>query len=175
MRPASTMRELAITTWAVSGVGLFFVEAVARLGARTVRLLRGGLDTTGWVALVVVVALFCYGEGYRALQRRFVPHVIARAVAFGTTGSGCLPLLGAPLHAMSLVGASRRDLVRAWVGVGLIVMAIVVVRALPAPWRGIVDAGVTAALAWGLVALGRGLVRVLASARREARTGLERA
>jgi hypothetical protein len=161
------MRELAITTWAVAGVGLLFLEGVARLGMRTLRLLREGMDAPSWAVLVVVVALFCWGEGYLALQRRFVPHVIARAVECGRAATGCLPVLGAPLYAMSLVGVRPRELARAWLGVLLIVVAIVVVRGLPSPWRAIVDAGVTAALAWGLVALGLGLARVIASARKE--------
>lgn len=160
------MRGVAITTWAIAGVGLMLLEAVARMGARTLRLLGEGLDAPAWVALVVVVAFFSYVEGYRALQKRFVPHVVARAVALGARASGCLPVLGAPLHAMSLVGATHRELARAWLGVALIVAAVFLVRALPSPWRVIVDAGVTAALAWGLVALVVALARVLAGVRR---------
>ena len=165
MRPARTLREVAITTWALSGVGLMLLEAVARMGVRTVRLLREGLDAPACLALVLVVTLFCYAEGYRALQKRFVPHVVARAVAFGASASGCLPVLAAPLHAMSLMGATRRELARAWLGVALIVAAVFLVRALPSPWRGIVDAGVTAALVWGLVALVVALAKVLVGAR----------
>jgi len=65
---------MAITTWAVAGVGLMLLEAVARMGVRTVRLLGEGLDAPAWVALVLVVAAVSYVEGYRALQKRFVPH-----------------------------------------------------------------------------------------------------
>ncbi len=173
MRPARTTRERLITTWAVVGVGLMFLEAVVRMGLRTMRLLREGLDGPAWLALVLVVALFCYVEGYRALQKRFVPHVVARAIAFGSSASGCFPVLAAPLRAIALFGASRREVARAWLGVGLIVCAIFLVRALPAPWRVIVDAGVTSALAWGLVALGLELRRVLASARGPEKSGLE--
>lgn len=166
MSSARRARELAITTWAVSGIGLLFLEGVARLGLRTIRLLQEGMAPSAWVALVVVVALFGYGEGYLALQKRFVPHVLARAAERGAVAAGCFPVLGAPLYAMSLVGAPRRELARAWLGVVLIAVAIVVVRELPSPWRAIIDAGVTAALAWGLVALVVGLARVIASARR---------
>ena len=38
-----------------------------------------------------------------------------------------------------------------WIGTGLILLAIIVVRQLPQPWRGIVDLGVVIGLAWGLV------------------------
>jgi hypothetical protein len=57
---------------------------------------------------------------------------------------------------MSLVGAPRRTLARAWLGVALIVLAVLVVRSLPEPWRGIVDAAVAAALLVGLFAIVRG-------------------
>ena len=60
---------------------------------------------------------------------------------------------------MSLVMDERRAMVRAWTGIALIVLAVIAVRALPSPWRGIVDAGVASALSWGLIAL------VIASAR----------
>ena len=166
-------RRLAITTWAVAGVALMLLEAVVRMGTRTMHLVRDGLDTAAWLALVLVVALFCYGEGYLALQKRFVPHVVARAVAFGETASGCLPVIGAPLHALGLFGARRRELARAWLGVILIVVAILGVRALPSPWRAMVDAGVTAALAWGLVALVAAFGKVLASSREQGKKTLE--
>lgn len=146
-------RELVIATWAVVGVGLLLLEGIVRLGARAVALVRAGLDGPMWLALALVLAVFTYGEGYRALQRHFAPKVVTRALDAGARLSGCLPVLAAPLYAMSLVGADRRTLARAWAGVALIVVAACAVRALPTPWRGIVDAGVVSALAWGLVAL----------------------
>ena len=146
-------REIGIAGWAVAGVCLLFLEGIVRLGARAVALVQGGLDGPEWLALVLVVALFTYGEGHRALERHFAPAVVARALSAGARLSGCLPVLAAPLHAMSLVGAERRALGRAWAGVALIVLAALGVRALPSPWRGVVDAGVASALAWGLVAI----------------------
>jgi hypothetical protein len=83
MKRPLAARQLAITTWGVAGVALMLLEAVARMGTRTMHLLREGMGAPAWLALVLVVALFCYGEGYLALQKRFVPHVVARAVAFG--------------------------------------------------------------------------------------------
>lgn len=165
MSPVGTRRELAIASWAIGGVALTFVEAIVRMAARAVHLLGGEMDTPRWLCLIMVVALFCYGEGYRALQRRFVPHVVERAVGFSASASGCLTILSAPLHALSLVGANRRELARAWIGVGLIVGAVLVVRALPPVWRGLVDAGVAAALSWGLVALVTTFIRVLVAPR----------
>ncbi len=52
---------------------------------------------------------------------------------------------------------------RAWLGVALIVLAVLVVRGMPTPWRGIVDAAVAAALSSGLCAI---LAQVRAATRR---------
>jgi hypothetical protein len=71
---------------------------------------------------------------------------------------------------MLLVGAPRPTLARAWLGVAGIVLAVLLVRALPDPWRGIIDLAVAAALAWGLLVLVRGAPRVLAAARRQGAT-----
>ena len=116
--------------------------------------MRGGLDPVEWVAFLLLAAAFVYGEGVRALGRRWVPAVVARARELGPQSPLWQRVL-APLYAMSLVGASRVVLARAWVGVALIVLAVLVVRALPDPWRGIVDGAVALALSWGLVVIVR--------------------
>lgn len=139
--------------WAATGVFLLFAFAVWRLGARGVDTLRGGLDPVEWTALVLLTAAFVYGEGYRALERRYVPYVLARARELD--GRPLWLRLAAPLYAMSLVGAPVRDTLRAWLGLGLIVLAVVIVQAFPAPWRGITDFAVAAALLWGMVAIVR--------------------
>ncbi len=108
----------------------------------------GGLAPLEWVALVLIAFAFAYGEGVRALARRWVPQMDRRARELGPAAALRHKLM-APLYAMSLVGASPRTLVRAWVGVVLIVAAVFIVRALPEPWRGIVDLSVAIALTIG--------------------------
>jgi hypothetical protein len=146
-------RQLAVAAWTAFTVALLFIEAIVRLGARAVETLAHDLDGTQRLAAAAIVAVFCYVEGYRALQRRFVPVVVARALEAAGLRTGWTAVVWAPLYALSLTGAPGRVLGRAWAGVGAIVLAVLLVRALPSPWRGIVDAGVTAALLWGLVAL----------------------
>ena len=46
-------------------------------------------------------------------------------------------------------------MIRSWSLVLAILGAVVLVGRLPVPWRGIIDLGVAAALAWGLVAIAR--------------------
>ena len=150
----------AATWWAVLGVALVFVQAILALGERGLQTVRAGLDTGGWIALVLLTAAFVYGEGIRALQRRWVPSVISRAGQLRGESSPLLRIL-APLYAMALVGASPRALVRAWAGVAGITAAVLIVRALPDPWRGIIDLAVAAALCWGLGAILVGGSRIL--------------
>ncbi|MBW3534127.1 MAG: hypothetical protein KY453_02745 [Gemmatimonadetes bacterium] len=142
------------TVWALAGSTVIFVHAVVRLGAHGLESVRGGLGPGESASLVVLTAAFVYGEGVLALERRFVPHLVERARGLAQEASVTLRIL-APLYAFSLVGAPRRTLARAWAGVAAIAVAVVAVRALPDPWRGIVDLAVAAALAWAVVALVR--------------------
>lgn len=149
---ARTKRNL-VGWWAIVVVLATFVEAIHRLGPRAIATITGGLTTWEWIAGAAIFVLFVWGEGYRALQRRFAPRVAARAFAAGAKAEGVVDVLLAPLECLSLVRAERRGLLHAWGGVAAIVAAVLIVRAMPEPWRGIVDAGVSAALAWGAVAL----------------------
>ena len=150
-KPPSARGTFA-TAWAVVGVAAILGKAVLALGARGLDTLRAGLGPAETVALLALTALFVWGEGYRALQRRWVPHVIARVRLLRRDPTPVRVAL-APLYAMSLVGRPRKGLLRAWAGVAAIVAAVLLVRAFPEPWRGIVDFAVAAALAWGTVAL----------------------
>ena len=136
----------------MTGVAALFVEAILQLGRRGVEAIRSGLEPLEWAGLVLLVVAFVYGEGMRALARRWVPATIARAFELNAASPLVHKLL-APLYAMTLVGAPARALVRAWIGVALIVLAVLIVRALPDPWRGIVDFAVAGALAVGLAAI----------------------
>lgn len=138
--------------WAVTGVVLLLTNAAIRLGARGVETIRAGLGPGQWIALVVLTTGFVYGEGVRALQRRFAPHVVARARRLDTRAPLLLRVL-APLYAFGLVGEVPRRILLAWAGVAAIVAAVLIVRAFPEPWRGITDFAVAAAVGWGAVAL----------------------
>lgn len=146
------MKSRLTVGWALGGVSILFGSAVFRLGSRGVATVRGGLDSFHLAALAVVVVAFVYGEGVRAIQRKYAPHLLGR-VADVSRETRVVYRLLAPFYAMSLVGAPPRSLIRAWAGVAAIVSAILVLRVTPDPWRGIVDLGVALALAWGLVAI----------------------
>ena len=80
-------------------------------------------------------------------------------------------LLLAPLHAVGLVGTPPRTLIRSWVGAGAIVAAILLVSQVAQPWRGMIQLGVAAALAIGVVALGVRYLRTAAPLDPEAANG----
>jgi len=137
--------------WAVCGVALTFVEAIVRLGSRALGA-AGSAEPLHYAVFVGLAATLTYFEGYRALQQRFVPGVVARAAELRASSPLLMRCL-APLYACALVGAERKTLLRAWSGVFAIVLAVVLVRHLPPLWRATVDGAVAAALTWGLSAL----------------------
>ena len=155
-RPA----DLAAAAWALVGVAAIFAYAVLRLGERGIETIRAGLTPAEWAALAVIAALTVYSEGVRALQRRWVPHLFERVA--GLRAEPVLHRLLAPIWALSLIAAPRRSLLRAWVGLFAIVLAVILVRRLPEPWRGIVDFAVAISLGWGLVVMIAGMVRFFA-------------
>lgn len=161
---------IAAAGWALLALVALFANAVVRLGARGIVTIRGGLDPAEWLALVLLTVLFVWGEGVRGLQRRWVPGVLRR-VAELRGERHTLHRLLAPLYAMSLIAAPKRTLWRTWAGVAAIVAAVLIVRAFPAPWRGMTDFAVAAALAWGLVVIVAGALRMAGSAPREVPVG----
>jgi hypothetical protein len=146
-------------------VAVTFAEAIYRLGARALATLQVGLSPTQWVALLLSVSLFGYGEGYRALHLRFVPKLLERAQRLCAAPRTPVEALLAPLHALGLVHATRSTRVQAWLSVALIVLAVLAVRTLPEPWRGVIDAGVAVALCIGLGSLTLGSARALGKQR----------
>jgi len=159
---STSRRTVALAGWSVLAIGLAFAEAIARLGARAVATIQAGLTPAEWIALAGSVLVFTWYEGYRALHRRFVPAMVTRAFETAARSKGVLGWLTAPLRTLSLLDASRRELVRAWLSVALITLAVFVVRVLPMPWRGVVDAGVSSALLLGLCSM---LVRFFVAVR----------
>lgn len=151
--PGRASRRGIASQWAVLGVGFTFAEAIIRLSYVCYRNIEHGLSRGEWLVFAVLVMSFGYWEGERALRRRFAPAVVARAFELESTSARRWMILLAPLYAMSLVGASRAALLRSWAAVAGIGAAVIVVRLLPAPLRGLVDGAVAVALSLGLFGL----------------------
>ncbi|MCC6554315.1 MAG: hypothetical protein IT372_15140 [Polyangiaceae bacterium] len=135
--------------WGVLGVVAMLVEGIYRLGAIAVRTLRDEeLSAAELAALAGWLVIIVYVEGYRGFQLRFSPRVVARALHLAAHPRPLFVAL-APLYCMALFHTSRRRLVASWLLIAGIVAMVLLVRALPAVPRAIVDAGVACALAWG--------------------------
>ena len=149
MQPS--VRGRLAEAWGLFGVAFVFLKSAIQLGVRGVVTIGAGMSAQEWAAFILICALFVYGEGVRALQQKYMPYVLTRIARLAEERASYQLL--APLYALSLIGATRRVVLKAWLGTATIVAAVVIVRHFPEPWRGIVDFAVAVALTWGLIAL----------------------
>lgn len=152
--------ELAVAIWGVGGVLLLVLDAIVRLTPIALEPITAG--QIGWgsgAAYVVWVVANLYLEGYRGFQRSFTPVLVARAMATASRPRRLWWL--APLIGLGLMHATPSRLRRSWTLVVGIVLMVLAVRLLPAPWRGVVDAGVVAGLLYGSASIVFELARVL--------------
>lgn len=148
--------------WGTGGVVLLLAQALARLGPIAWEPIENGtLSANQMVLYGVWVVVNAYLEGYRGFQKKFVPRVLARAHYLALHPSWGRGLL-APLYSMAFFAARRRALVAAWMITAFVVAAIVIIRNLSQPWRGIIDGGVVVGLGWGTVHLLVGMFQRLA-------------
>ncbi len=146
-------RRNGIFLWAILGVTLLLGQAMFRLSQIAWEALSSGLMSNSQIAICAAWTISnIYLEGYRGFHTRFVPRVIARAHHLALHPRQPAVIF-APLFAMAFFHSNRRAKAAAW-GVSLaVIIAIVYVRTLPQPWRGIIDAGVVAGLLFGTLSL----------------------
>lgn len=140
--------------WGILGVVGILGFAIVRLAPIAADALGGTypLGSLHWLAVAASLAFFGYTEGYKAFQRQFSPRVVARGLSL-LEPAPPLRLVLAPFFCMGFFGATRRRMIVSWTLTAAIVALVVGVRALPQPWRGIIDLGVVLALGWGAVAI----------------------
>ncbi len=162
LSPSSDPKGTGLYLWAVLGVITLLLQAIVRLGAISWEALSSG-EMTGlqYGVCAVWTLMNAYLEGYRGFQKKFVPRVLARAHHLALHPQ-FVPALLAPLYAMAFFRAARRAKIAAWGVSLLVVLAITLVRSVPQPWRGVIDAGVVVGLAWGVLSLAIGVVSRLA-------------
>jgi hypothetical protein len=138
--------------WGLAGVGVLLGSAIYRMTPLALEALASDLNAYHVFFLLVVLAFMTYAEGYRAFQLGFSPRVAARA-RYLRAHPTMLHAVLAPLFCMAYFHApKRRRIVSLSVTAGIILL-VILIRLLPQPWRGIVDAGVVVGLAWGLISL----------------------
>ena len=138
--------------WGVTGVVLLLASAVYRLSGTALGALSSSWLWYHMVFFLFVIFFMAYAEGYRAFQQRFSPRVAARA-KYLMRHPTIFRVLFAPIFCMGFFHASkRRKITSISVTVGIIIL-VILVRAVPQPWRGIVDLGVVVGLTWGIVSI----------------------
>ncbi len=138
--------------WGVAGVLALLGSAVYRMTPLAAGAFTYDLRWYHWVFLLLILLFMAYAEGYRAFQQGFSPRVAARA-RYLRNHRNTLHAFLAPLFCMGYFHATKRRQITSLLVTAGIVILVVLVRFLPQPWRGIVDAGVVVGLAWGLVSL----------------------
>jgi hypothetical protein len=152
-RGAVTWVGIAAAAWGLAGTAAILARAVWRLAPFAAQVLaERELTALQWLFAGAWICFMGLFEGYRIFQRGFAPRVVARACHLARQPR-LLDATLAPAFCMGLLRASRRRLVTSWTVLAGVVALVLGVRRLAQPYRGIVDAGVVVALAWGVVAL----------------------
>jgi hypothetical protein len=154
-----------VGVWGIAGVAALLVQAIVRLTPLAIEPFEAGMLGAFHLVLLAGWVLFsAYTEGYRAFQKQFTPRVVARA-QYLSAHPRLVHAILAPAFCMGFFHATRKRLIVSWVVTLSIIGLIVAVKMLAQPWRGIIDAGVVLALAWGVIALAYFTARALAGHR----------
>ena len=139
----------AIVAWGVFGVLALLAQALWRLTPLALEPIVSHTLSPFQAALYAVwVVLNAYAEGYRGFHKRFSPRVVCRALHLAREPRP-LHVVLAPAFCMSLFHATARGKRVAW-GITLgVILLVLLVRAAPQPWRGIIDGGVVVGLFLG--------------------------
>ena len=138
--------------WGVGGVLLLLIFAVLRLGPMALELQAMELQHIHWIALGVSIGYMAYAEGYKGFHLAFAPRVVARA-SFLHAHPRPLHVLLAPVFCMGYIHATPKRKLMSFALTTMIIVLVLLVRLLPQPWRGIVDAGVVTGLGLGILSI----------------------
>ncbi|MEX2130296.1 MAG: hypothetical protein WD772_02320 [Pseudohongiellaceae bacterium] len=139
-------------TWGIGGVIALLLFAVYRLLPMAMDLSELYLNGWHWLALLFSIVYMAYAEGYQGFHKGFAPRVVIRAT-YLRNHPRLLHVLLAPFFCMGFLYATRRRLVLSYSLTLMIVVLVTIVRLLPQPWRGIVDAGVVTGLFLGVCSI----------------------
>lgn len=146
-----TLPGILAVTWGTLGFVLLIGFALWRLTPLAVESFDYPWRWHHVAAFVANLIFMAWSEGYRGFQQAYSPRLGARCAALLTQASWLQALL-APAVVMGFMHAPRRRVITTWVLTFAVIGVVLLYRALPQPWRGILDAGVVLGLAWGLVA-----------------------
>lgn len=135
--------------WGIGGILLLLTFAVVRLSPMALELVALELQPLHLGALAFSVIYMSWAEGYKGFHLGFAPRVVARA-GYLRAHPRPLHVLLAPVFCMGYIHATRRRKLLSFGLTSMIICFVLIVRMLPQPWRGIVDAGVVTGLALGI-------------------------
>lgn len=141
----------AAAAWGIAGFILLLIRGVQRITPQVVEASETDLDMVHWAAAAVSILLFGVGEGYVAIQKHYMPRLLARADRLRRHPRPIYVVL-APLYCMGMIGWDLKTMLRGWGMVAAIVLMVLLVRRITSPWQEIILAGVVFALAWAAVA-----------------------
>ncbi|MEL7451718.1 MAG: hypothetical protein AAFN78_21100 [Pseudomonadota bacterium] len=148
---AASLRGTLAAWWGIGGFTFMLAVSVYRLAALAADSFQMPWHLGHQILFIGNLLVMLWVEGYRGFQLKFSPRFAQRAVELRSRNT-IVEAIAAPLVLMGMLYAPRRQLIASWLLTAGIVVIVLVYRAMPQPWRGILDAGVAAALLWGLVA-----------------------
>jgi hypothetical protein len=147
-----TMLGILGAVWGILGLTLIFGRGLVCLYPYVEELPESAFGWFHWIAIVASLLFMGYAEGYKGFHLKFSPRAAARARYLRENPTPVRIIL-APLFCMGFFHATRKRKIVAYSLTTMIIALIILVRHLPQPWRGIVDAGVLLGLGWGLVSV----------------------
>jgi hypothetical protein len=141
--------------WGISGVLLILLSAIVRLSVRVFEMYSSPLSVLQWLLLVIFSLYMAYAEGYKGFHLNFAPRVISRAQIFLVENNlnNFIYIVFAPLLCMGYIYSTKKRKVVSFLLTGAIIILVLLVRLLPQPWRGIIDAGVVLGLCLGTTSI----------------------
>lgn len=138
--------------WGLGGVLAILIIPIYRLSFIAWDAFLYKLMWWHWAATLAWLVFMVYAEGWRGFHRAWAPRTAARAHLLLSEPTPLRVIL-APLFCMCFFDATRKRKIVAWVLTSFVIALIVVVGALPQPWRGLIDLGVVAGLSIGVISL----------------------
>lgn len=135
--------------WGILGLSLILLRGLSSVWPYVEELDFGVFGPVEWISLVISLLFMGYAEGYKGFQLKFSPRVGARALYLKNHPTP-VRIVFAPLFCMGFFHATKVRKMIAYAVTTMVILLIVIVRQLPQPWRGIIDAGVLFGLGWGL-------------------------
>ena len=160
--PPVTLLGVVAACWATVGLCGLLLFAMVRLSMVVAEGAGLSWEWRHWAVAAANAAFMAWSEGYRGFQLKFSPRSAAR-VKWLVHRASVLSTIFAPIFAMGYFNATPRRLASVYGLTVFVVGAIVVVHALPQPWRAALDIGVVIGLGWGVASFLWSLKRTFAT------------